>query len=57
MVLIEKYDFSNNNFLELLEARKSAQKADTVEFEKNLANKNTNLRQLTVRLIFVYFCN
>ena len=55
MVLIEKHDFSNKNFRETLEARKSARKADTVEFERNLAEKNEKLSQLKVRLILRLF--
>merc|ERR1712131_443322 len=46
MALIEKHDFSNKNFLATLEARKSVRKAETVEFERNLAEKNEKLSQL-----------
>ena len=55
MALIEKHDFSNKNFLATLEARKSVRKAETVEFERNLAEKNEKLSQLKVKLILRLF--
>ena len=48
MVLIEKHNFSNQNFLEALEERKAARKNLTTEFDRALSEKNEKLNELTV---------
>ena len=48
MVLIEKHNFSNQNFLEALEERKAARKNVTNEFDRALFEKSEKISELTV---------